>query len=231
MNYPYLAYLKPTKLCPPNHPRAANEKIAFDLAYYLGLPVPPVLLYRRKVENKQGNQEETRTCISFVIYSKWWKWFDIWDSLPDFSESVRNKIKDDLTKCSGMIAFDVFLGQTDRNNSGNVIYGWDPNNTKYSGFGFIDFSYSMNYNDQWDNAKWTNLSKVSIPQFFDDYLDINLIHKIAEDIANLPDSVIKSIVSRIDEDYLQKPERIKLIGYLIGRKKLIDKFIQSNYTK
>ena len=89
----------------------------------------------------------------------------------------------------------------------------------------------MNYNNQWENGEWKKLKKVAIPEYFETNLNIPLVHSTANAIAKLPDNVIKDIVSRIDEDYLQKPERIKLIGYLIGRKKLIDKFIQSNYTK
>jgi len=67
-------FAKPSKQ--PNEPadgppRAVHEKIASDLAFDLGLPVPPVVLWRR---NLSTPDQETLCAVSLVPFQPAQKW-------------------------------------------------------------------------------------------------------------------------------------------------------------
>src|SRR5262249_47205118 len=64
-----VAYLKPTK-DEPSCPRPAHEKICADLAFEIGLPVPPAVLYRRPNPGAEAKQ----VVLSLVPHGATYEW-------------------------------------------------------------------------------------------------------------------------------------------------------------
>jgi len=129
---PFEAYLKPTKL-DPAMPRSANEKIVSDLATDLQFDVPPVLLHER-CGCPAG--EETHCCVLLILYPELHQWGLIWNiwNLPNMEAVIRGIVGASLAQYSGNVALDIWIGQTDRANDRNVIFGIDPQNRAESGF-------------------------------------------------------------------------------------------------
>ena len=74
--FPRRAYLKPANPHPDaaNRARAAREKLASDLAFDLGLCVPPVLLANRA--NPPAGCESA-VAVTLVMYPRQWPWEQI----------------------------------------------------------------------------------------------------------------------------------------------------------
>lgn len=142
---PYGAYLKPTHICDLNAPRSANEKIVADLGTDLAFSIPPALLYRR-TDAPPG--EESRCCVSLILYAEQHNWGLI-KNLASMEPVVRDIIAASLARYSGTVALDVWIGQTDRNNDRNVIFGVNPRNRSESGFVFLDHAYALNNGNRW----------------------------------------------------------------------------------
>ena len=110
---PYGGYLKPTKSRAEKNPSlAAHEKIAADLAADLGLPVPPVLLYDRP---DAPTSEESRCCVSLVMYPKQTAWRLLFKSETEVrtKEIVGKDTAAWLAPYSGMHVFNLWVGQVD----------------------------------------------------------------------------------------------------------------------
>jgi hypothetical protein len=219
------AYLKPTRLCDENTPRAANEKIVSDLAFDLDFNVPPVLLYRR---TSVPTGEETKCCVSLVIYPSHYPWGMIWDisSLPPVVQEI---VRGSIAAYSDTFALDLLIGQTDRNNFNNVVFGADSANPVNSGLLFIDHAFSLNHGNRWAEDNWRNIDMVLIPDLFRRCLDKRLVLLGSERIAALPDQTITDIVSRIPEDYISGNQQRTIITALNGRKQLLREFVDRQF--
>ena len=151
--FPHPAYLKPTRICQDTHPRAAIEKIASDFAYDLGLPLPPALLYRRP---NCPADEEQRACVLLVLYEENYPWGEVW-SIDGLALQI---VRSTLTAACGIIAFDAWIGNKDRNNKNNVLFG---SGADHSGWVFIDSANSLNYGGQWEEEKWRSVARSGRP--------------------------------------------------------------------
>lgn len=220
------AYLKPTSKCPPNHPRAALEKIASDIAYELDLPVPPVQLYRRTVTIPE---EEHRTCLSLQIYPLYYEWDKILD-LSALEPIVRGIINTSLSNSSGLIALDLYLAQTDRESGRNVIWGTYGSNSEYSGFVFLDFANSMNYNNHWVNQGWNRINP-RIPKIMLDSINKVILAQTTEKIRNLSENILTAIVNRIDPEFLNTENKEIILTGLTKRRTLVADYIRGNYFR
>jgi hypothetical protein len=225
VNTGILGYLKPTRICLPSQPRPAHEKIAYDLAYELNLPVPPVLLYRRP-----EICDEKRACVSMFAYPEIFTWHQIQSALPGMSAADRKKIDDDMQASSGILAFDYYVGQTDRANPLNIVWGSDATKN-ISGFCFIDYSFSMNHDGAWSGDKWQTLVHLNLPAGFFDAgtVDITIVRNAVTAIESLPDDKIVEIVNRIDGDYLSGTYRRELLNGLLNRRALVRNVIRTRY--
>ena len=143
---------------------------------------------------------------------------------------VRSIINAALAKCSGLIALDLYLGQTDRDNHRNVIWGSDPGNIGESNFLFLDFSNSMNFLGNWENEKWQQINP-SAPKILIDAIDKTVLSETSERIRTLRDSVVTEIVDRVEEDYLSMENKITIKNGLYGRRSLVADYIKKNYLK
>jgi len=222
---PYGAYLKPTRVCDDDNPRAANEKIVADLAFELGFSVPPVLLYRRPAPPAG---EETRCCLSLVMYPEQYEWGLLWD-ISGLSVPVRAIIRGSISRYSDTLALDLLIGQTDRNNARNVILGVDGMDLADSAFLFLDHAYTLNYGNRWSGVGWQNIDMVPIPQLFRDSLTGGRVREGAGKIAALSDETVAGIVQRIPDDYMTATHKNIVIAGLIGRKARIPDFVARNF--
>jgi hypothetical protein len=222
---PLTAYLKPTRLCDEHTPRAANEKIVSDLAFDLDFSVPSVLLYRR---TSVPVGEETKCCVSLVIYPSHYPWSMIWDisSLPLIVQEI---VRGSIAAYSSAFALDLLIGQTDRNNANNVVFGADPTNPSNNGLWFLDHAFSLNHGNRWAGDNWRNIEMVPVPNVFRSCLDKNLVLLGSERIAALSDETISDVVSRIPEDYMSGNHQRTLIAALNGRKLSLPEFVDRQF--
>lgn len=219
--FPHLAYLKPTKICEENRPRAAYEKIASDLGYEVGLPVPPVLLYRRE---NAPEKEESRTCISVVVYEEQWEWGDLWEiELPD---AAREIMRQALAENSGVVAFDTWLGNADRRNRRNAIFGTFRDAPAQAAFMFLDYSNSLNMGDRWGEKGFETIEVPKLPEVFLEAIDRGVLEEAVSRIESMDDNVINEIVARIPDDYMAPQHAEIVTAGLRARKKIVRDALQ-----
>jgi hypothetical protein len=222
-------YLKPTKLCDEKNPRAAHEKIAADLAADLGLPVPPVLLYRRP---NAPMGEENRCCVSLLMYpDRQYPWGFIFRPDNTVRTDVQAIVGNDtaawLAGYSGMHVFHLWVGQVDGNYGSNVILGVDPERTPTNELLFIDYATALNQENAWGATKdKQKLSMVPIPEVFRAALSKTLLKEAADKIAMLPSETVTRIVGRIPADYMTEAHKKIVQSVLIARQSAIQDFVK-----
>jgi len=212
----YSGYLKPTRICPPDLPRAAAEKIAFDISHEVGVQVPPVQIYHRPDANP--DHEEVRTCISLVCDP----WFIPWNQLDDWRQmdkGVDDRVKAEFPKCSSFYALDVYLGQADRKMPRNTLLSFDPRNDNFT-FVFIDYSYSMNFRNSWENEGWKKVGAVDLPKGMAELLDRDIVRQTAVKVRDLNEGTLNGIVDRIPGHFLSDAQKTTVKQGLIGRRRI-----------
>jgi hypothetical protein len=222
---PLLGYLKPTRIGDANTPRAANEKIVSDFAFDLGLNVPPVVLFDRA--DAAAASEETRCCISLVMYPEHHPWGMIWE-VGVYPEPVQQLIRAAMARYSSTVALDLWIGQTDRNNANNAVLGVDPANAAYTEFLFLDHAFALNINGRWAGGNWRTIEMVPLPPIFRNSLDKPAVLGAADQIAALTDQQVTDTVNRVPEDYMTAAHKAVLAEGLNGRKRLLRDFLDRN---
>lgn len=222
--FPFGAYLKPTKI-DANTPRAANEKIVADLATDLGFDVPPVLLYRR---TGCPPGEEFCCCVSLILYPELYQWGLVWNlwNLPNMEAVLRGIVGASLAQYSGNVALDLWIGQTDRNNAGNVVFGIDPKNRAEGGFVFLDHAFTLNYQNRWAGNGWQAITMVPLPPPFLDCINKPLVLAACERIAGISDDAVAAIVNRMPDSFMPGAHRTIVTTGLNGRKPLLREFVE-----
>jgi hypothetical protein len=213
-----IGYLKP--LNPRgHHSRSAYEKIASDLAYEIGVNVPPVVLYRRPDAESSQPREVS---ISFA-----WAGAVPWGDLCSIGETdggvrppaLAALIRRLVAGSSGVMALDAWLRNTDRNNEGNAIMTYagveDPGQLFY-----VDFANAMDFDGHWsaDKDNHQKFERVAVPPLLATCAARNRVEDAAQRIAGLSDSVVAEIVGRVPDDFLRAPAREQLLGWLVWRK-------------
>jgi len=219
-----VAYLKPTNLCPEDHPRAANEKIVSDLAFELSMSVPPMLLYRRTAPPPT---EETRCCVSLILYPSVYEWEFLWN-MATFPESVQQIIRTMISRYSSTLALDLLIHQTDRNNQRNGVFCTDPGNPTYGELLFLDHSNTLNFQNRWNGDAWKRMEMINIPATFRGSIDKARVIEGAKQIESLPDATIRAIIDRIPDDFMSRAHKERVAMGLIGRKSLVRPFVESS---
>jgi hypothetical protein len=213
-----LGYLKPL-----NHnaqvPRAAYEKIASDLAYEARISVPPVVLHRRP-NPPAGQPKEVAISLVWGRSSVWGDLCNLSDpngGIPASPPALRELVRIVLARNSGVLAFDAWLRNTDRNNARNAIVAYDvgegPGTILY-----LDFSYTMDYDRHWSNGNYQSFAKVNIPPFFASCVERQLVREAAERIAGLSSDLVAGIVARMPDDFLKADARQRHAEWLVWRK-------------
>ena len=222
--FPFGAYLKPTKI-DATTARPANEKIVADIATDLGFDVPPVLLHRR---NGCPPGEASHCCVSLILYPELHQWGLVWNlwSLPSMDAILRGIVGASLAQYSGNVALDLWIGQTDRNNAGNAVFGVDPKNRAEGGFVFLDHSFTLNHQNRWAGNGWQVMNMITLPKAFQDCLDKNLVVAACDRIAGMGDDAVSAIVMRIPDSFMVEAHRNLVTTALNGRKALLREFVE-----
>jgi hypothetical protein len=197
-----LGVQKPGKPSPDNPYTAATEKIVSDLAYALGLPVPPATLWDRG---------SSAGAPRFVVVSAWAfnapvNWGQAQASL---SPDQRNFM---IRAASAMVPFEMWIGAQDRQNDSNVLVdGAAPAGQAYAAW--IDYAFAL------DHTWKGNLVPASVvaPMFPPvGVADSPTMKTSADEIVNLEAAVIEAIVNRVPAEYLPRAVADNIIRNLIG---------------
>jgi hypothetical protein len=228
---PFGAYLKPRMVKNDGTPRAANEKIVADLAYELKMSVPPVVLYNRQPVTAG---EETRCCLSLLMYEEMYEWGALWAAGFDIASIsipplVQGLVRSFLSRYSETLALDLWVGQKDRNSDRNVLFGIDPGDLADSAFMFLDHSSTLNFENRWEKHDWTTIETVPVPEVFRASLSKPQLMRGAENIAAMPDDAVRSIVLRVPTEFVPEQHRQVICDGLVGRKHLVRDFVATNF--
>lgn len=218
-DFAFPAYSKPTKPSPPGRPRAAYEKIASDLAYELGLRVPPVLLYRR---DPCPSDEEEHCCVSLIMYSRIYNLAQV-HRLPDPHVS---RIDTALREGSGIVAFDAWIGNRDRDNRKNTLVAVDPEDSSLLRAVFIDHANAFNFRNAWTGGRWRD---VAFPPMIDrlrNAVDKHLVLDTVDAIEGMSETLVEEIVGRIPDEYVEGSHREVVLRGLLERRRLVRRVIE-----
>jgi len=217
-------YLKPTRLCDPENPRAANEKIVADLAWEVDVAVAPVILFRR---DPCPEDQESRACISLVVWPETW----VLDQLPTTLAGPADAlIRGAVARSCGIIALDTWVGNVDRSNPRNATIGIDNDNQAGAGFAYIDHSYSLNFGGQWDNeAKRSNVAVPAMPDVLRRAVDRAILEEAIGRVERVTDSIIEELVGRIPPDYMEASHRHHVVTGLKDRRPLIRPILATTF--
>jgi hypothetical protein len=192
---------------PAIHPRGifrgANEKIASDLAYRLGLPVPPVVLW-----------SDPDDPTSLYSISGWaCKQPDFWDNqLPNLSDTFK-------ANCAQLIAdvtiFHTWIGDGDRHGQ-NTLVDLESSEDAPRLY-FIDHAFCMSgaFGDL------TDINKITHNYYPQVWIQHNMLAKMLSLIENLDSDDIAGIVSRIPAPFLNQDKSAKIAQELVRRKELL----------
>ena len=211
---PYGAYFKPTLRC--DYPAAAREKIAADLAHDLGVPAVPVLLCDSG--GRFGAQQE-ECCVSLVTHPRVEPWPVLFTKAMQESivgEAIRAAAREPLSRIA---VFDMWIGNPDRDNLGNVIYCQDDASPERDGFRALDHSAAMGGVTQaWRNDGWANVAPTPFPEPMRPLLDKDSMLRMVETIRSVTEIQLRACVDRIPDRYMDESTRNDLVNGLAGRK-------------
>jgi hypothetical protein len=181
-------------------PRAAHEKIASDLAYAIGLPVPPVVLWRRSPCPAGAHP----TCsISAVCFNQP---VELGSSMP----LIVGPLLDDARRItSAVAAFDTWIGAQDR-HPGNALI--DADTSSALRMGFIDYSYSLAH---------TWKANPGVGQFINNFAAmfggvlLAAVEEIVDRILALPRQAIETAVQSIPDDFMSAGDRQIVVAQLL----------------
>lgn len=184
-------------------PRAAHEKIAADLAHILGVPVPPVILWR----NPNGGAP---FAISLRAFSQPLTWGQAGHltARPEF-----------LAGCADILAggyvFHVWIGDTDHSgNPGNVLI--DAASTlEKPALAFIDHAFSMSYS--WPGPT-PPLQHIGGYYMARENLPQPAVAKAVEWVQDISTEAIERIVKRIPASFLAEDRAAMIVDCLVRRR-------------
>jgi hypothetical protein len=185
--------------------RAAHEKIVSDLAYILGLPIPPVVLWDRG-EAHVGERYTAISAMAFVKANEW-----------QIARSGVTPTQIKAAKCiaGAMRAFDTWIAASDR--KGDHVLVSDDGAKDVIGIAQIDYAFALSY-------EWCGVQRPQAdprPAFPDGIgFDRATSDEIAENIEKLEEIRILEIVNRVPVEYfLALPEAKNVIlSRLVSRR-------------
>ena len=210
----HFGYLKPTAVWPDTHPCAANEKIVADLGHEAGLRIPPVQLYTR---DPCPAGQESRTCVSLVMYDE----VHEWSAMMNLQGPVGAVVRASMARDCGIIALDTLIGNTDRNNGRNALFGVDAAAPAEGAFVFLDSANSLNMGNRWDNGNWKTVDVPPMPDLLRNSVDVAILSDAIDQISAVTDAVIEEIVNRIPDAYMVPDHKRVVVAGLKGRRTLV----------
>jgi hypothetical protein len=183
--------------------RAAHEKIASDLAYLLGLPVPPAVLWRR-VPCPAG----AHPCCSISAMA-----FAQPLDLGPSRHLIVGPLRDDARRISSGIApFDTWIGARDRHHGNAII---DADTSSGLKMAFIDHSHSLSHTWKRQPNHFPFIHQFAAS--FGGALR-NIVEEVINLILGLPAEAIISTVQRIPDDFMGPADRQLVAEQLLQRR-------------
>lgn len=185
-------------------PRAAIEKVVSDLAFHLGLPVMPVLLWNP--ENGVGSDYMALVAYAFEPAYTWA------DGEPKLSPAEKAAT---IATFSAVSVFETWISAQDRDAGKHVLINLESG-TLAPQMAFIDYAYSLSFT-------WTqNEDPVkAAPSSFPTGKDDRVVQQMVEKINNLDDCLIKSLVERVPLPFLPADQRDITLNNLLSRKRCL----------
>jgi hypothetical protein len=198
-----LGVQKPGHDHPTNPHTAATEKIVADLAYQLGLPVPPLTLWDRGAPAG----EPRRVAVSAWAYDNALQWDQ---AAPGLSAAQQDALR---PWASAMVPFESWIAAQDRQNPGNVLVSTDTNGEILAAW--IDYAFSLDH--VWCG---NHIVDCSIPQV---YPPVGaplpeIMKEVADTIVAMDNAIIEGIVNRIPVEYLPRAIADNIIRNLLTRR-------------
>lgn len=217
------AYMKPVNIDRgARRSRAAREKIAADLAFDLGVPVPPVLLARRT--NCPSGAEEF-VSVSLVMYPMQWSWGNIKSFLSDPTSPVTVAVKPRLPKAAALgLAFDTWVGQMDHcDHPHNMVCGYDPGDMNSISWLLLDYSFSLGFGGAWTASKGggTPCQIAAFPPLMLPVLDKAVLAETVAKIEAFEPGTIEDVVRRIPRSHLEQQDAEEIVKGLLDRRGLV----------
>ncbi len=196
-----LAIAKPGALKSDGHCRAAHEKLAFDLAHFLRLPIPPVVLWDR------GEAEQNRyLSISAFAFPQCLKW----DTAAG-SGLITSALGASATHAvSAMRVFHTWISDSDRKSDHTLV---DGTSEEELGLAFIDHAFSMSM--VW---KMVDAPDGACPPYMAVPVDDAIMAAEADRIAAFPTEEITRLVSRVPDCFLPQAKREITLSNLLSRR-------------
>jgi hypothetical protein len=194
---------KPGHDHPTNPHTAATEKIGADLAYKLGLPVPPVTLWDRG----PAAVAPRFVAVSAWAYDKAMQWGQ---AVPGISPAQQDGLR---PWASAMVPFESWIDAQDRQNPGNVLVATDHNGDILGAW--IDYAFSLDH--VW---KGNHIPACRIPPVYPPVGAPlpDIVKEVADSIVAMDNAVIEDIVNRIPADYLPRASAANIIRNLQTRR-------------
>lgn len=215
------AYLKPRRRDGARgHERAAREKIASDLAFDLGVTVPPVLLYRRD----GAGSDEVNVCVSLRMFRAQFSWSQVCDFLDRPESETRALLSARLSEAASKgLVFDTWVGQGDHNDHPhNILFGYDTNDYKsLNSFIFLDYAMALGYGGLWWDGRFAEVAEIGFPPKMLDVLDRSIVDQTVDAIERYSDDVIAEIVGRVPTSHLPAEEGAVITDGLRARRSLV----------
>lgn len=202
-------------LDPSHHAAAAHEKICSDLAYMLGLPVPPVTLWHR--ENPPAGHSRY-VAVSAYTFETPYTWQHI-GANPAFATHFAAALGG---SASAMAPFDTWVGNLDRVNPENLVV--NARGTREGAY--IDFANSLSL--VWKRDGYQLIVPVSCyPAGVTP--DLETMAGIIRKIQQLPELRIREIIDRIPMAFLDAPSRDLIVEGLLYRRAHLRKHLEQHY--
>jgi hypothetical protein len=223
----------------PNHGdqvRAAREKVVADLAYDLGVSVPPVLLYDRGAS--MSGDEERHVCVSRVMFPGQMAWHQVKQLVVMAqTDRVTVAVMAALPAASAMaLALDTWVGQPDHNDHPhNIVFGYVPSATPNGQFIFLDYAWSLGYHQGkapfgWDGDGWKATECTPFPPHMLRFLSKQILLKTIEKIEEMDNKNVSEIVGRIPAPFLPEPQARTILAGLLGRKNMVRQILNQYLT-
>ena len=215
MAEPLKAYAKPSKPergNPHQYPLAAIEKIASDLAYAGGFPIPPVTLFTRR--DAPGG-EAIHHAVSAVPFASTHHWRLVRER-PSLYAAIKNLA---IPAMSAMMVFDTWVDCYDhRDHPDNLLFTVDAGVPLKVHFAFIDYGLSMLY--AWRQASWNRNEAVPM---YDASIECDpaVVSEAVGAIEKISSDLINQVVTRIPQHFLLEADQALLMEGLVGRQALL----------
>jgi len=186
------------------HFRAAHEKIAFDLAHLIGLPVSPVVLWPKDI----GTVYKVGRSISCWAFPQGDKW-NVAEGKGLISAIQKQSV---AAEVAAMRVFHAWIGDGDRKPD-HVFVDTDSPPDRLN-IAFFDHGNSMSAAWKGPNANCGVCGHylAGVPE------DKDTMLAVAEHIAACSDSNVQALVDRIPARYLPTGPRGHIIQNLLARK-------------